>query len=44
VERILGLLIRIGGLLIAIFLFATSRSQQGLYVILATLIGLAIYL
>jgi hypothetical protein len=45
---ILGLLIPIGGLIIAIILFATGRAQQGIYVALATLVGvlisLAIYL
>jgi hypothetical protein len=45
---ILGLLLPIGGLIIAVILFATGRAQQGLYVALATLvgvlIGLALYL
>ena len=37
---ILGLLLPIGGLIIAVILFATGRAQQGLYVILATLLGM----
>jgi len=39
---ILGLLFPIGGLIVAIVLFATGRSQQGLWVLLATLIGVAL--
>ena len=45
---ILGLLLPIGGLIVAVILFATGRSQQGLYVLVATLLGMllafAIYL
>ena len=37
---ILGLLLPIGGLIVAVILFATGRSQQGIYVIVATLLGM----
>lgn len=37
---ILGLLLPIGGLIVAVILFATGRAQQGIYVIVATLLGM----
>ena len=39
---LLGLLLPIGGLIIAVILFATGRAQQGLWVALATLVGVLI--